>query len=66
MGIDDYLTVPFDRLDLKVKVKNLVKLSHSKPDNENLKNLSTDNAAIPGINQLLNKFNKSFLSNIIL
>lgn len=62
MGVDDYLTVPFDRLDLKVKVKNLVKLVNTNHNVENEKNILTEPEVLPDTNQLLTEFNKSFRS----
>ena len=62
MGVDDYLTVPFDRMDLKVKVKNLVRLANNNHNIDSKRNISTEPKVKSNTNQLLDEFNKSLQS----
>lgn len=58
MGVDDYLSVPFDKLDLQVKVKNLISTAGFKPQVNGDKDISLE--IISSINQLLKKSNQPF------
>lgn len=60
MGVDDYLTVPFDKLDLQIKIKNLIsKASRSiSPAVEQIKSVNL----IKTVNRLLKQFNVPLLS----
>ena len=72
MGVDDYLTVPFDKLDLQVKVKNLINVAHRRAQVETNNGASVE--IISSINQLLKKSNqpriesdsKSLINDILL
>lgn len=60
MGADDYLVIPFDKLDLQIKVKNLI----SKPGRQTGQTVEPTKSVdiIKRINQLLKRFNLPLLS----
>ena len=60
MGVDDYLTVPFDKLDLQIKIKNLISNASSQIAPAVEPNKSVD--IIKTVSRLLKRFNLPLLS----